>query len=44
MTEQNNQILKNTNAKLLDEYNASIMFDKELYSQDKKGSIAHSKM
>ena len=44
MTEQNNQILKNTNAKLLDEFNASIMFDKELYSQDIKGSIAHSKM
>ncbi|MDX4037575.1 argininosuccinate lyase [Aliarcobacter skirrowii] len=44
MTEQNNQILKNTNAKLLDEFNASIMFDKELYSQDIKGSITHSKM
>ncbi len=40
----NKQILKNTNAKLLDEFNASIMFDKELYSQDIKGSIAHSKM
>jgi len=38
------QILKNTNAKLLDEFNASIMFDKELYVQDIKGSIAHSKM
>jgi len=40
----NKQILKNTNAALLDEFNASIMFDKELYSQDIKGSIAHSKM
>lgn len=40
----NNQILKNTNAKILDEFNASIMFDKKLYSQDIKGSIAHSKM
>ena len=38
------QILKNTNTKLLDEFNASIMFDKELYAQDIKGSIAHSKM
>ncbi|MEA3383651.1 MAG: argininosuccinate lyase [Campylobacterota bacterium] len=38
------QILKNTNAKLLDQFNASVMFDKELYSQDIKGSIAHSKM
>ncbi|RXI27643.1 argininosuccinate lyase [Aliarcobacter trophiarum] len=44
MPNRNNQILKNTNAKLLDEFNASIMFDKELYSQDIKGSIAHSKM
>ena len=25
-------------------FNASIMFDKKLYSQDIKGSIAHSKM
>jgi len=40
----NKQILKNTNAKLLDEFNASVMFDKELYAQDIKGSIAHSKM
>ena len=40
----NKQILKNTNAKLLDQFNASIMFDKELYAQDIKGSIAHSKM
>jgi argininosuccinate lyase len=38
------QILKNTNAKLLDEFNASVMFDKELYLEDIKGSIAHSKM
>jgi len=38
------QILKNTNAKLLDEFNASVLFDKELYAQDIKGSIAHSKM
>ncbi|HJE03249.1 Argininosuccinate lyase 1 [Aliarcobacter thereius] len=41
---QSTQILKNTNAQILDEFNASIMFDKELYSQDIKGSIAHSKM
>ncbi len=40
----NAQILKNTNAEILDEFNASIMFDKELYSQDIKGSIAHSQM
>ncbi len=38
------QILKNTNAQLLDQFNASVMFDKELYNQDIKGSIAHSKM
>jgi argininosuccinate lyase len=38
------QILKNTNAALLDQFNASVMFDKELYEQDIKGSIAHSKM
>ncbi|OCL82204.1 argininosuccinate lyase [Arcobacter porcinus] len=41
---QSKQILKNTNAEILDEFNASIMFDKELYRQDIKGSIAHSKM
>lgn len=29
---------------LLDQFNASIMFDKELYDQDIRGSIAHSKM
>ena len=40
----NEQILKNTNAEILDEFNASIMFDKELYAQDIKGSIAHSQM
>ncbi len=40
----NSQILKNTNAELLDQFNASVMFDKELYEQDIKGSIAHSKM
>ena len=44
MSNQNNQILKNTNAQILDEFNASIMFDKELYAQDIRGSIAHSKM
>lgn len=38
------QILKNTNAQILDEFNASVMFDKELYDQDIRGSIAHSKM
>jgi argininosuccinate lyase len=40
----NEQILKNTNAQLLDEFNASVMFDKELYDQDIRGSIAHSRM
>ncbi len=44
MSNQNNQILKNTNAEILDEFNASVMFDKELYSQDIKGSLAHSQM
>ena len=44
MSKKNNQILKNTNAELLDLFNASIMFDKKLYSQDIRGSIAHSKM
>jgi len=38
------QILKNTNAQLLDEFNASVLFDKELYDQDIRGSIAHSVM
>jgi argininosuccinate lyase len=41
---RNNQILKNTNAKILDEFNASLPFDKKLYAQDINGSIAHSKM
>jgi argininosuccinate lyase len=41
---KNNQILKNTNAKILDEFNASLPFDKKLYAQDIEGSIAHSKM
>ncbi len=31
-------------AKLLDEFNASIMFDKVLYQEDIEGSIAHVKM
>jgi argininosuccinate lyase len=31
-------------AKLLDEFNASLPFDKELYIEDIEGSIAHSKM
>jgi len=44
MTNNNQQILKNTNAELLDQFNASVMFDKELYAQDIKGSIAHSQM
>lgn len=44
MQNRNQQILKNTNAQLLDEFNASVMFDKELYAQDIKGSIAHSQM
>ena len=38
------QILKNTNAQILDQFNASLPFDKKLYTQDIKGSIAHSKM
>ena len=36
--------IKGSSAKLLDEFNASIMFDKELYSEDIEGSIAHVKM
>ena len=31
-------------SKLLDEFNASLPFDKELYKEDIKGSIAHAKM
>ena len=38
------QILKNNNFKLLQEFNSSVMFDKELYPYDIAGSIAHSKM
>jgi len=33
-----------SSAKLLDEFNASLPFDKELYLEDIEGSIAHSKM
>jgi argininosuccinate lyase len=40
----NKQILKNTNAEILNQFNASLFFDKKLYRQDIKGSIAHSKM
>jgi len=40
----NKQILKNTNAEILNQFNASLFFDKKLYLQDIKGSIAHSKM
>ena len=36
--------IKKSSSKLLDEFNASIMFDKELYKEDIKGSIAHVKM
>lgn len=35
---------KEQGAKLLDEFNASIMVDKELYKYDIEGSIAHAKM
>jgi len=38
------KLLKDETTDLLDEFNASIMFDKELYAQDIKGSIAHSQM
>ena len=38
------KLLKDETTDLLDEFNASIMFDKELYAQDIKGSIAHSAM
>ena len=31
-------------SKLLDEFNASLMFDKELYEEDIKGSLAHAAM
>lgn len=36
--------IKEPSSKLLDEFNASIFFDKELYQEDIKGSIAHVKM
>ncbi len=38
------KLLKDDTSDLLDEFNASIMFDKELYAQDIQGSIAHSQM
>ncbi len=36
--------IKKESSKLLDEFNASIMFDKEIYNEDIEGSIAHVKM
>jgi len=36
--------IKKSSSKLLDEFNASISFDKELYLEDIEGSIAHVKM
>ncbi len=36
--------IKKSSSKLLDEFNASILFDKELYMEDIEGSIAHVKM
>ncbi|CAA6804359.1 MAG: Argininosuccinate lyase (EC [uncultured Campylobacterales bacterium] len=36
--------LTSNNTTLLDEFNSSIMFDKELYTQDILGSITHAKM
>ena len=36
--------IKKSSAKILDEFNASVMFDKELYLEDIEGSIAHVKM
>ncbi len=36
--------IKKSSAKILDEFNASIMFDKELYLEDIEGSAAHAKM
>ncbi len=36
--------IKKSSSKLLDEFNASIMFDKELFKEDIEGSIAHVKM
>ena len=32
------------NSKLLDEFNASLVFDKKLYKEDIKGSLAHASM
>jgi len=36
--------IKGSSSKLLDEFNASISFDKELYKEDITGSIAHVQM
>ena len=36
--------IKKSSAKILDEFNASIMFDKELYLEDIEGSAAHVEM
>ncbi len=36
--------IKAKSAELLDEFNASIMFDRELYKEDIEGSVAHAKM
>ena len=36
--------IKKSSSKLLDKFNASISFDKELYLEDIEGSIAHVKM
>ncbi|MCF6172752.1 MAG: argininosuccinate lyase [Campylobacteraceae bacterium] len=36
--------IKKSSSKLLDEFNASILFDKELYLEDINGSIAHVMM
>lgn len=38
------KFLKDENSRLLDEFNSSLLFDKQLYKQDIKGSIVHSKM
>ncbi len=38
------KILKNNSNALLDKFNSSIMFDKRLYKEDIKGSIAHCNM
>ena len=44
MSKAGTKLLKDNTTELLDEFNASIMFDKQLYAQDIKGSIAHSQM